>query len=328
MFAFAGLIAICTFAQIKSLMTHKKIISLLPAATEIIVALGLGENLVGRSHECDYPEFVKALPACTSSKINSEQKSDEIDQQVKDILKDGLSLYSIDKDLIKELAPDVIITQAQCDVCAVSFEDVKIALSGYIDKKVEIISLNPNSLQDILDEIKSTGTILNVPEQAEILLEEMEERINIIKHKLKFIETKPKVACIEWIKPLMIAGNWTPGLVEIAGGNPVLAAKGQHSSFIEFEDLIAANPEILLIMPCGFSIGQTMKEINTFLELPGWTELNAVKNNQVYIADGNQYFNRSGPRIVDSIEILAEIIHPKQFIFGYEGEGWIKFNVQ
>ena len=307
-------------------MNDKKILSLLPAATEIVCALGLSDNLVGISHECDYPDDIKDLPVCTSSKVDSEAGSAAIDLQVKEVLSRALSVYDLNIALIRELNPDVIITQSQCEVCAVSLSDVESELRGILDKDVTVISLEPRTLPDILSDIRRIGSEFRLDEEADAVVEELEERINIIRHKLKFIEEKPVVACIEWLSPLMLAGNWTPGLVNIAGGNTLLVEEGKHSPFIDFEDVRAMNPDIMVIMPCGFSIAQSLKEINLLLELPGWSGLDAVQNNRVYIADGNHYFNRSGPRIVDSIEILAEIIHPKQFVFGYEGAGWIRFN--
>lgn len=308
-------------------MSDLRIISLLPAATEIVCALGLQNQLVGRSHECDYPEGVKDLPVCSSAKFLSGSDSAEIDRQVKEILTDALSIYTIDKDLISTLSPDIIITQAQCEVCAVSLKDVESALEGLLDKDCRIISLEPNVLSDVYQDIRNIAAILGVPAQGEELLERSGERLDIIKHKLKFLSEKPKVACIEWLAPLMIAGNWTPELIEIAGGQPVLAVNGKHSPFVEFGDIQAEDPDIIVVAPCGFSISRTLQEINLLLELPGWQDLKAVKDNRVYIADGNQYFNRSGPRLIDSIEILAEIVNPKQFVFGYEGEGWLRFNV-
>jgi iron complex transport system substrate-binding protein len=308
-------------------MNDKKIVSLLPAATEIICALGLEDNLVGISHECDFPESVKSLPVCTSSKIPSGLNSNEIDSAVKTLLSQALSIYNIHADLVKSLKPDIIITQSQCRVCAVSLAEVESELAGLLDKDVKVLSLEPNTLNDIFENIRHIGIEAEVVEQSEALIEHLEERINIIRHKLKFIEVKPTVACIEWFSPMMLAGNWTPGLVDIAGGKAILVEDGKHSPFIDFDRVKEANPDILIIMPCGYSIEQSLKEINLLIELPGWAELNAVANNRVYIADGNQYFNRSGPRIVDSLEILAEIIQPKQFIFGYEGTGWIRFNV-
>ena len=308
-------------------MPDLKIISLLPAATEIVCALGLESQLIGRSHECDFPESVRNLPVCSSAKFIPGSSSAEIDRQVKEILTDALSIYTIDKEMIRALNPDVIITQAQCEVCAVSLKDVENALTGLLDKECRIISLEPNVLSDVYSDITNIAGILGATAAAESFLERADERLNIIRHKLKFISEKSKVACIEWLAPLMVAGNWTPELVQIAGGDPILAVNGKHSPFVDFQDIQNEDPDILILMPCGFSVARTLQEINLLLDLPGWAELKAVKNNRIYIADGNQYFNRSGPRLIDSIEILAEIINPKQFVFGYEGEGWIKFNV-
>ncbi|SKB86240.1 cobalamin-binding protein [Daejeonella lutea] len=304
-----------------------KIISLLPAATEIVCALGLQDQLVGRSHECDFPESVKELPICSSAKFTSGSDSLEIDRQVKEILTDALSIYTIDKELIRTLNPDVIITQAQCEVCAVSIKDVESALEGLLDKECRIVSLEPKGLADVYTDISLIADILGVRSEADHLLERSNERLDIIRHKLKFITEKPKVACIEWLAPLMVAGNWTPELVDIAGGNAILALNGHHSPFVDFQEIVQEDPDIIVVMPCGFSIQRTLQEINLLLQLPGWEELKAVKNNRIYIADGNQYFNRSGPRLTDSIEILAEIINPKQFVFGYEGTGWVKFGI-
>lgn len=308
-------------------MTQQNIISLLPAATEIVCALGLEQNLVGRSHECDFPETVKNLLVCSEARFIPGSSSLQIDKQVKEILTDALSIYTVNKDLIKQLNPDVVITQAQCEVCAVSLKDVEEALENLLDKDANIISLEPNTLDDIFADIARVADILDAKQEGELLLERLHERIDIIRHKLKFITDKPTVACIEWIEPLMLAGNWTPELVDIAGGRSILTENGKHSPFIQWDAIKAQDPDIIVVMPCGFAIERTMKEMNLLLALPGFTETKAVSNNRLYIADGNQYFNRSGPRIVDSIEILAEIINPKQFIFGYEGDGWVKFSV-
>lgn len=308
-------------------MSSPKIISLLPAATEIVCALGLEDSLVGRSHECDYPETVKQLPVCTEANIPDSMGSADIDKKVKEILSNALLLYTVKKEQIKALAPDVVITQDQCEVCAVSLPEVEQALADHLDKKAEIISLKPNSLEDVFGDIQTVAAALDARAQANVLVEELQERVDIIKHKLKFIDAKPTVACIEWLEPLMVSGNWIPQLVNIAGGTPILAEAGKHSPYVDWEDIRLANPDIIVVMPCGFAIDRTMREISLLLQQPGFSDLKAVKNNRLYIADGNQYFNRPGPRIVDSVEILAEIINPKQFIFGYEGEGWIKFSV-
>jgi len=309
------------------ILNQKRIISLLAAGTEIVCELDLEAQLVGRSHECDYPESILNVPVCSSAMLDPNANSLEIDRQVKGILTDALSFYQIDRDLIKTLKPDIIITQTQCEVCAVSFSDVEKALENLLDYPVEIISLEPDNLNAIFRDIKTVSEVLGVPERGADLLERMQERLDLIKHKLKFITQKPTVACIEWLSPLMIAGNWTPEMVEIAGGQAILAQIGKHSPAIPWLDLVQADPEILVVMPCGFNIGQTLKEMDLLLQQTYFQDLQAVKNNKLFIADGNQYFNRSGPRIVDSVEILAEIINPKQFIFGYEGEGWIKFGL-
>lgn len=306
-------------------MNNKRIVSLLPAATEIVCALGLAENLVGRSHECDFPAEITHLPICSDAKFLSGDSSAAIDLQVKDILKEALSIYEVKKELIESLQPDVVITQAQCDVCAVSLKDVEEALSSMVNQEAQIISLKPDTLADILREIQEIGLALDKEKEATQLLEDLDDRIELIRHKVKHVQNRPKVACIEWLEPLMVAGNWTPELVEIAGGVPVLAENGKHSPFIDWEQLAASAPDILVIAPCGFSIPRTLSEIQVLTKHPLWKDLPAVQKNRVYVADGNHYFNRSGPRIVDSIEILAEIIQANQFYYGMEGEAWVKF---
>lgn len=304
-----------------------KIISLLPAATEIVCALGLEKQLVGRSHECDFPASVRQLPVCSEANIPDNLSSADIDKKVKELLYDALSIYTVNRETIRELAPDIVITQAQCDVCAVSLEDVEEALKDYLDKQAQIISLQPESLEDIFNNIREVANALGVVESGERLIEDLQERVEIVRHKLKYVDSNPTVACVEWLEPLMVSGNWVPELVTIAGGISILAEPGKHSPFVRWLDIQQADPDIILVMPCGFSIERTMKEMHLLLQLPGFADMKAVKNNRLYIIDGNQYFNRPGPRIVDSIEILAEIIHPKQFIFGYEGSGWIKFSI-
>lgn len=308
-------------------MPRQKIISLLPAATEIVCALGLQADLVGRSHECDYPEGVKQLPVCSEANFEDGLSSAEIDTKVKEILAEALSIYSVKRETIKSLQPDVVITQAQCEVCAVSLEEVEQALDDYLDKQATIVSLSPAKLDDIFENIRQVAIALDAIPQGEELLELLEERLDIIRHKLKFITDKPAVACIEWLEPLMISGNWIPEMVELAGGVPILAQTGTHSPYVKWEDILTADPDIIVLMPCGFSIDRTMREVSVILQQPGFKELKAIKNNRFYITDGNQYFNRPGPRVVDSVEILAEIINPKQFIFGYEGNGWVKFGL-
>jgi len=303
-----------------------RIVSLLPAATEIVCALGLENQMVGRSHECDYPESIKHLPVCSEANFPDGLSSNDIDVKVKEILADALSIYTVKREVIKELAPDVVITQAQCEVCAVSLEEVEKALDNYLDKQTHIVSLQPNKLEDIFKDIQTVADALGVTSAGNTLIEDLQERVDIIRHKLKYVESRPTVACIEWLEPMMVSGNWIPELVGLAGGKSVLAEAGKHSPYIKWDDILLADPEIIIVMPCGFAMERTMREVGLLLDLPQFADTRAAKNNQIYIADGNQYFNRPGPRIVDSIEIMAEIIHPKLFSFGYEGNGWIKFS--
>ncbi|MGX5687339.1 cobalamin-binding protein [Arcticibacter tournemirensis] len=308
-------------------MSAKKIISLLPSATEIVCALGLEDQLAGRSHECDYPEFVKQLPVCSYPRFDTDLSSADIDRTVKELTMSAISLYRIDEEQIRNIQPDVIITQDQCKVCAVNIDDVQQVLKDVTGNDTEVISLHPSSPDDILKDILHVASRLGVSARAEVLVESLNERIDIVKHKLRFVEDRPSVACIEWLSPLMISGNWMPEIIEIAGGKPVLAQKGEHSSYVGFETLKDADPDILVIAVCGFTIERTVREIGVLLEYDGWNDLSAVKNNQVYIADGNRYFNRPGPGIIDTAEMLAEIIQPKQFIFGFEGSAWVKFGI-
>jgi len=320
------IIKLLTLFQLICIFASMKIVSLLPAATEIVCAIGLESSLVGRSHECDYPESIKYLPVCSEANFPDNLSSNEIDIKVKEILADALSVYTVKREVIRDLSPDVVITQAQCEVCAVSLKDVEEALENYLDKESRIVSLQPNKLGDIFSDITAVAKALDVEAAGNELIENLQERAGIIRHKLKYVESRPSVACIEWLEPLMVSGNWIPEVVSIAGGNSLLAEAGKHSPFVKWEDIQQADPEIIVIMPCGFAIERTMREMDLLLNLPGFAYMQAVKNNRVYIADGNQYFNRPGPRIVDSIEIIAEIIHPKFFSFGYEGSGWIRFS--
>lgn len=306
---------------------YPKIVSLLPAATEIICALGLEQNLAGRSHECDFPESIKALPACTQSNIPDGIGSLAIDTRVKSLLADALSIYTVNRDLIKSLAPDIVLTQAQCEVCAVSLPDVEAGLRGYLEKNTEIISLSPQSLADVLTDIQTVAQALHVAEEGRTLVEELQERIDIIRHKLKFMENRPTVCCVEWMEPLMVSGNWMPEMISMAGGVPILAEAGKRSPAVNWGDILEQDPDVMTLMPCGFSVEQTLREIDLILNLPAFSSLSAVRNKRFYLADGNHYFNRPGPRLVDSLEILAEIIHPQQFIFGYEGNGWVRFDI-
>jgi iron complex transport system substrate-binding protein len=298
------------------------IISLLPATTEIIYALGLGDHIAGRSHECDFPEQVKELPVCSEPKYPFSGQSYAIDQKVKAILAEGLSIYRIDSQKIKELHPDLIFTQDQCEVCAVDLQEVEQCLNQ-IGVDASVLSFSPETLEDILADIKIIADRLKVSERGKKLQANIAYQFTTIKEKTS--KQQPvHVEVIEWIDPLMSAGNWMPELIEIAGGYSLLAESGKHSPFIDFEVLRRSDPEVLAIIPCGYSIQQIESELSTLFELEGWDKLRAVQNKRVYMADGHQYFNRPGPRIADSAKILAEIIHPELFKPNHQNQGWVR----
>ena len=299
-----------------------RVVSLLPSSTEIIHALGCGERLVGRSHECDYPAGVDALPPCTAPKFDPNGTSREIDERVKAVLQDAVSVYSVDTALLDELAPDLVVTQSQCELCAVSLKDVEAAVRQLVRSKPDVLSLEPNALEDVWRDIASVAEALGVSEQGNGLLDESRTRLSAISDRARETGRRPRVACIEWYDPLMAAGNWVPELVEIAGGEDVLGAKGEHSAWLEWEALEEANPEAVVLMPCGFDIARSRSELAALTERPEWKRLEAAQRGEVFVTDGNQFFNRPGPRLVESAEILAEILHPDAFAFAHEGAGW------
>lgn len=304
--------------------TRNRIVSLIASSTEMVFALGCGSQMVGRSHECDYPESVKDLPVCTAPKFRTDGTSYEIDQRVKAILQESLSVYRVDADMLNDLKPTHIITQAQCEVCAVSLKDVEAAACQLIDSAPQIVSLEPNSLADIFADLTKVAASLNVPERGSRLKESWSTRIGEIREKSAGADRKPTVACIEWIEPLMAAGNWMPELIDIAGGVNLFGEAGKHSPWMSFADLLESNPDIIIVTPCGFDIDRTMQEMKLLTEREGFSKLSAAKGNNVIVADGNQFFNRPGPRVIESLEIVAEICHPDLWSFGHCGKGWIR----
>ena len=286
-----------------------KIVSLLPSSTEIVCKLGFRDNLVGVSHECDYPISVKDLPILTKPRFSPINSSQEIDISVQDLLKKGLSVYEVNTDLLKKLAPDLIITQAQCEACAVSLNDVKEVVSEWIENKPDIVSLEPNYLDEVWSDFERVGEKLNSSDSYLKFKTEIEQRLENLKQKSQHLSKRPTVVCVEWIDPLMIAANWVPELVDIAGGINLLTKPGSHSHIFKWEEIIESNPEFIIMMPCGFDINRTLEEIEILKQKPDWSKLEAVKSNNVFVVDGNQYFNRPGPRLLESAEILFEIFN-------------------
>lgn len=300
-----------------------RIVSLLPSLTEVAVALGFEENLVGRSHECDYPDSVKTLPVCSEPtySITEAANSSDINQSVNELLKQGLSVYRIDEEKLRLLNPDVILTQDHCEVCAVSFQEVEDAVNNYLGKETTVISVSPTDLTSVKESFRTVADALGVSQKGEQLIAEMNQRFENIQQRVRG-RKKLSVAAVEWIDPLMTAGNWMPELIDIAGGQSLLARAGEHSPPVDWKKITEADPDLLLIVPCGYKINQTVKEMESLTSKPGWNSLTSVQDNSVYILDGHNYFNRPGPRLADSAEILAEILHPADFNFGFENSGW------
>jgi len=306
-------------------MSDGRIVSLLASATEIVAALGLTDRLVAISHECDYPAAIGDLPACTAPKIDVSGSSGEIDRRVKEVVELGLSVYRVDSDKLRSLSPDLIVTQSQCEVCAVSERDLEDAVAAWTEGRPEIVSLRPDALADVWRDIANVARAAGVETAGAELIAALQARMQQIRDRAARLERRPRVACIEWIDPLMAAGNWMPELVEMAGGINLFGEAGKHSPWMTWDALAAADPDIILVMPCGFDIARNRTEMPTLTELPGWADLKAVGNGQVFLTDGNQYFNRPGPRLAESLEILAEILHPEHFSFGHRGIGWEAF---
>jgi iron complex transport system substrate-binding protein len=299
-----------------------RVVSLIASSTEIVCALGLEDQLVGRSHECDFPVSVQRLPVCTEPKFNVHGTSGEIDRRVKAVLENALSVYRVHADVLKQLRPDVILTQSQCEVCAVSLRDVEQAVADWLDARPRVVSLAPNALADVWADIQLVADALDVPERGEQLVRRLQRRMNDITQQAQVLHSRPTVACIEWIEPLMAAGNWMPELVEMAGGVNLFGEAGKHSPWMTWDELCAKDPDGIVVLPCGFDIARARQDMPFLTQRPEWPRLRAVQAECVSLADGNQFFNRPGPRLVESLEILAEILHPETFQFGHEGTGW------
>lgn len=299
-----------------------RVVSLLPSLTETVCALGLRDRLVGRSHECDHPPEVLALPVLTSPKLDVTGGSREIDDRVRALVERGLSVYEVDAEKLRELRPDVVLTQDHCAVCAASLADVEEALRSFSGASPRVVSVAPRSLGEVFDAFRTVAAALGVPERGDALVQRASERLGEIGERTGHLAPRPRAACIEWIEPLMVAGNWVPELVRVAGGEPLLARAGEPSSAIDPAALIAADPDVVVLMPCGFDIPRTRGELPRLEGLPGWRELRAVRQGHVYVVDGNAYFNRPGPRLATSVEILAEVFHPERLDFGHAGLGY------
>ena len=283
-----------------------RVISLLASGTEIVCALGAGDALVGRSHECDNPEWVRKLPACTRPAFDVSMSSGKIDAEVRRRLKLHKPLYHVDADLIRELRPDLLITQAHCEVCAVTPDDVERVGCGILSSQV--LALSAGTVEGIFDGVMSIARGMDLLPAGEDLVAKMRSGIRAVTDAVRE-KPAPTVVMLEWIDPIFSMGNWGPELVEAANGKVLLGLKGQHSQAISWNEVRDADPDFLIIAPCGYGIGRTVRELPLLEALPGWRQLKSVRAGRVVFADGNLYFNRSGTTIVETVEIIAEILH-------------------
>ena len=286
-----------------------RIVSLLPSATETVCELGLGENLVGVSHECDYPPFVSALPKVTRSLIPHDASSLQIDSLVREKLKTRKALYDLDMPGLERLQPDLIVTQALCDVCAVAEAEVTAAACA-LPGQPKVVNLEPMSIGEVLGTLSLVANSAGVPDRAMVAIEKLKKRIDAVAERSRQVKARPRVVFLEWLDPPFSCGHWTPELIGLAGGDEVIARPGHRSRTIQWEEVVAARPDVLFIACCGFSVERTLSDLPGLASRPGWTDLPAVRADRVFVTDGNAYFSRPGPRLVDSLEILAHALHP------------------
>jgi iron complex transport system substrate-binding protein len=296
-----------------------RIVSLLASGTEIVCGLGTGKFLVGRSHECDNPEWVRKLSVCTRPAFDIEMSSGEIDAEVRRRLKAGEPLYHIDTELIRRLEPDLLITQEHCEVCAVTPNDI--ARTGCTALAPQVVALSAGTVRGIYDGILAVGEAIERKAVALSLVEEMQRRIAAIHEDVRH-KPAPTVIMLEWTDPIFSMGNWGPELVEAANGNLLLGENGAHSRAIAWDCVREADPDYLIVAPCGYGLDKSKREASVLEALPGWFELRAVREGKVVFADGNKFFNRSGTTIVETVEIIAEILHGSRTRKSWEGKAW------
>jgi iron complex transport system substrate-binding protein len=292
-----------------------RIVSLLPAATEWVCALGAADALVGRSHECDHPPEIRDRPVLTAPSFDAEADSAAIDDAVEAQVQDGLSLYDVDLDRLRALDPDLIVTQDQCDVCAVSRSGLEEHLAEWTGTAPSVFSLQPSTLKDLFDEVLRLGRKLGRLERAMEVLADGETRLKALRNRIGVDrrtdpETLPSVVCIEWLEPLMVAGHWMPDVVDMAGGRPVLAEAGTPTRRVEWGTVREADPDVIACMPCGFTVEETRRDLSYLTERKGWEDLTAVRRGRVALLDGSAYYNRPGARIYRAIALLASVIYP------------------
>jgi iron complex transport system substrate-binding protein len=307
-------------------MRANRIVSLLPGGTEIVCALGCAERLKGRSHQCDFPPEITALPACTSPAPPRDDAAAEMDGAAESLRQPVRGRYEIDLEKLRQLRPDLVLTQAGGGDCAVNLPDLEqgLARGAAPGLRPKIISLSPARLADVWQDIQTVAAALGAEEQARALLASLKERVVDVIQRTCMLKRRPGVACLDWLDPLVACGHWVPELVDFAGGRNLFGRPGQPSSWLEWETLRQGDPDLIVLMASGLDLEQTRRQAAALAPRPEWKGLRAVKTGQVFLADGNSYFNRAGPRLVDSLEILAQIIQPVLFPATCAGQSWEK----
>jgi iron complex transport system substrate-binding protein len=302
----------------------ERIVSLLASGTELVAALGLGDRLVGRSHECDHPSWVRRLPAVSRPTFDITGSSAAIDQRVRERLHAGQPLYEVDEAALTALAPDVVITQTHCEVCAVTPSDLAHGGGARLQRQ-PVVALRTGSLQGILDGFLEVSTVLDAAPAGQALVADLRRRLADLSSRTAALP-RPSVVCLEWIDPVFAMGNWGPELVTLAGGRDRLGTPGAPSVTTPWDAVRAVDPDVLVVAPCGFGLERAAREMPLFAQRPGWAQLRAVRAGRVFVADGNLYFNRSGPMLFETPEILAELLHPTVFAGRHEGTAWARWS--
>jgi iron complex transport system substrate-binding protein len=301
-----------------------RIVSLLPAATEIVCALGLEECLLGRSVDCDFPVGITQLPVCSTSRLGPSLSSFEINAQVQSVLQQGLSPYVLLPDILSRLRPDIILTQADCETCAVSESEVQGAIAAVADLDAEIVRLNFEKLDDFWSNVLRIAQVCGVEDSGLALNSRLHSRIDEVRRISATLQKRPRVACLDWLDPVLLARHWIPDLIDSAGGIDLQKDFKTDERVSDWEMILQADPDVILVMACGYNLDRIADEFDSVSMREGWGRLSAVRNGLVYFIDGNQFFNRLGPRIVESVEIAAEILHPKLFHFGHQETFWVQ----
>jgi iron complex transport system substrate-binding protein len=287
-----------------------RICSLLPSATEVIALLGLSDELVGVSHECDYPPSAKRLPMMVEPMVSSDElTSGDIDRQVKQLVASGQRLYRLNDSLLRQARPDLILSQDLCHVCAVTPDQLHNAISS-MPRRPSVLTLNPRTVQDVIDDVIRIGDAANRSAEGHRLAAQLRDRLEAVHARVRDISYRPRVVCIEWLSPLYIAGHWVPEMVQLAGGQDVLSKPGSPSRVATWDEILAATPDILILMPCGFSVERTHQELGQLMQQPGQWRLPSNLAEHTFLVDASSYFSRPGPRLIDGIELLVALLHP------------------